>query len=76
MEGDRHFHLYLISIYTIYTILHFFVWELYRNAKFQIEDTRVKYSKAELLSLKHKAHTTRISAEVCSHIKTKNKEKF
>ena len=66
MEGDRHFHLYLISIYTI---LYFFIWELYQNAKFQSEDTRVKYSKVDLLSLKHKAHTTRISTEVCSHIK-------
>ena len=28
-----------------------------------------KYSKAELLSLKYKAHTTRISTEVCNHIK-------
>ena len=66
MEGDRHFHLYLISIYTI---LYFFIWELYQNAKFQSEDTRVKYSKADLLSLKHKAHTTGISTEVCNHIK-------
>ena len=66
MEGDRHFHIYLISIYTI---LYFFIWELYQNAKFQSEDTRVKYSKADLLSLKHKAHTTRISTEVCNHIK-------
>ena len=66
MEGDRHFHLYLISIYTI---LYFFIWELYQNAKFQNGDTRVKYSKVELLSLRPKAHTTRISTEVCNHIK-------
>ena len=66
MEGDRHFHLYLISIYTI---LYFFIWELYQNAKFQSEDTRVKYSRADLLGLKHKAHTTRISTRVGNHIK-------
>ena len=74
MEGDRHFHLYLISIYTI---LYFFIWELYQNAKFQNENTKMKYTKAELLCLKQKAHTTRIGTEVCNHIKNlKIKQNF
>ena len=68
MEGDRHFHLYLLFLYTILYFLSF-ILELCQNAKCQNEKTVIKYSKAESLDLKPKAHAARMDTGISNHIK-------
>ena len=68
MEGERHFHLNLLSLYTVLYFLSF-ILELCQNAKCQTEKTIIKYSKAELLNLKPQAHATRMDTGICDHIK-------
>ena len=63
MEGERHFHLYLLSLSTILYLLSF-ILELCQN-----ENAKIKYSEAELLNLRTKAHITRMGTDTCNHIK-------
>ena len=63
------------SAYTPYFLS--FILELCQNAKCQNENTEIKYSKAELLNLKPKAHKTRMGTDTCNHIKNlKIKQSF
>ena len=68
MKGERHFYLYLLSLYPTLYFLSFFL-ELCQNAKYQNENTKIKYFKAELLNLRPKAHKTRMGTDTCNHIK-------
>ena len=70
MEGERQFHLYILSISTILCLLSF-ILELCRNEK-PIDGSNIKYTKAHLLNLRLKAHTTRIDMGTCKHIKNLN----
>ena len=63
MEGERHLHLYLLSLSTLLYLLSL-ILELCQN-----ENTNIKYSKAELLNLRNKAHITRMGTDTCNHIK-------
>ena len=88
MEGERCFHLYLLSLYTIvfpplltlpihHTLFLILYLELCQNAKCQNENTKIEYSKAELLNPKPKAHTTRMGTDTCNHIENlKIKQNF
>ena len=70
MEGERQFHLYIFSLSTILSILPF-ILELCQNEK-PLEEPKIKYTKAHLLNLRSRAHTTRIDMDICKHIKNLN----
>ena len=57
------FHFYLLSISNILDLLSF-ILELCQS-----ENTKIKYSKADLLNLRPKAHITRMDTDTCNHIK-------
>ena len=63
MEGEKHFYLYLFSLYH-HTLLLSFILELCKN-----ENPKIKYTKVELLNLRPKAHITKMGIDTCNHIK-------
>ena len=71
MEGEKHFYLYLFSLSTIFYLLSF-ILELCQNG-----NSKIKYTKAELLNLRPKAHITKMGTDTCNHNKEfKNKAKL
>ena len=69
MEGERQFHLYILSLSTILCLLSL-ILELCQNER-PLERPIIKYTKAHLLNLT-RAHTTRIDKDTCNHIKSLN----
>ena len=68
MEGERQFYLYILSLSTVLCIVSL-ILELCRNGKtLDRPKNRINYTKTQLLDLKSRAHTTRISTEICEHI--------
>ena len=63
MEGEKHSYLYLFSLSTIIYLLSF-ILELCQN-----ENPKIKYTKAESLNLRPKAHITKMGTDTCNHIK-------
>ena len=70
MEGERQFHLYILSLSTILGLLSL-IPDLCRSER-PLEGPIVKYSKAHLLNLRSRAHTTSIDKDACNHIKSLN----
>ena len=68
MEGERQFHLYILSLSTIVCIVSL-ILELCQNGKtLDGPNSKISYTKTQLLDLKSRAHTTRINTEICKHI--------
>ena len=72
---EKHFYLYLLSLFTILYLLSFIV-ELCQN-KNPLDKPKIKYTKAELLNLRAKAYIARMDTDTCKYIKNlKIKQNF
>ena len=68
MEGERQFYLYILSLSTVLCIVSL-IFELSWNGKtLDGPNNKISYTKTQLLNLKSRACTTRISTEICKHI--------
>ena len=68
MEGERQFYLYILSLSTVVCIVSL-IFELCQNGKtLNGPNNKISYTRTQLLDLKSRAHTTRISTEICRHI--------
>ena len=70
MEGERQFYLYILSLSTVLCIVSL-IFELCWNGNGKTLDgpyNKISYTKSQLLNLKLRAHTMRISTEICKHI--------
>ena len=68
MEGDRQLYLYILSLSTVVCIVSL-IFELCQNGKtLNGPNNKISYMRTQLLDLKPRAHTTRISTEICKHI--------
>ena len=67
MEGERQFYLYILSLSTVLCILSL-ILELCQNEKpLNGPNNKISYTKAHLLNPKLRAHTTRLSMDICKH---------
>ena len=71
MEGERQFHLYILSLSIIVCLLSL-ILDLCRNERPLERPITIKYTKARLLNLRSRAHTASIDGDTCNHIKSLN----
>ena len=71
MEGERQFHLYILYLSTILCLLSFILELCWNENPWEnpLDGPKIKYTRAHLLNLRSKAHSTRIDMDTCKHIK-------